>query len=182
MKKLTFYNYIALGIVIIFLSLLFAGGVRAEQPAGSFYLGVGHHSGTYSEDGFPDVDFTGPKFEAGVYLVEDHLALEINYLVAQGNYWIIDFTGEALSLFLKPELPFAEGKGRVFGLVGFTKLSLIAKVFGYSVSMDEDSLSYGVGVELSPAENLRLGVEGIVYANEIDWDYSGVNFTINILF
>ena len=147
--------------------------------AGPAYFGVGLHSGVYRES-FADVDITGVRLKGGAYLA-DYFAVEVHYLYGQGEYYFVDLTGSIVSLFARGDLALSETV-RLYGLLGYSSATLEASAYGYSVSIPDDGLSYGGGVEFEISKKVRFGIEGIMYIDETFYDYSGITASIILMF
>ena len=173
-------------------SLFFSSSLMAAN--GQSYFGAGYHMGTYKEEGYSAANPTALGFRGGMYIA-DNVAIEGRYSFGLSDDTVTVFVPgvgninvdleleSALSVFLKADLPLSP-TANVYGLVGFTEASIKAKAVGYPVTVsDSDSgLSYGLGIEFSLAEDIYAGGEYIMYIDESEYDYSGINIGITRLF
>lgn len=173
-------------------SLLISTSSLAGQ--GQTYFGAGYHMGTYDESGYPNANPTALGIRGGMYFVpnvavEGRFALglsddTVRVFVPGTGYVDIDLKLEnAISLFVKADLPVAP-TAKLYGLIGFTQAETKAKARGYpvSVSNSDSGLSYGVGVEVGVNNGIYIGAEYIMYINESDYDYTGINIGVTRVF
>lgn len=148
---------------------------------GQGYFGFGGHVGTYDE-GWVEVDTYGMTIKGGGYLIPN-VALEARYLYGWGDWNDVDLEGSVISVFLKGDLPITE-KSWIYGLLGFSHLWMEASAYGRSEDFDDDSPSFGAGIEVQPGihKDIRIGIEYVWYG-ENDWyDYTGFNMWISAMF
>lgn len=177
---------------------------NAAVAAPQKYAGGALHFGVYDEDGLTEkFDSQGISINFGLEFNEN-LALEFRYMKGFSNktkqFALSDepdftFKGETslddgFSLLLKPMLPVSNGKGTLYGLIGYSKINLDLSIesvsaFGNTAFVSESTsdsgsgLSIGLGAAYNLNEANALHIEWINYANEDEATYSAVNLGFN---
>lgn len=76
-----------------------------------------------------------------------------------------------MGAYLKAGAP-TSGKLYPYAMIGFTRAELEASVLGYSVSDDDSSLSFGLGVDYQATQAVKVSAE---YMNYLSGDYYDIN-------
>ena len=168
-------------------AVLMMTSMAVKSDEGVSYGGIGYHLGTYEETGLPSASPTGLELKFGTY-VSDRAAFEGRLVMGMGDD-SINISGfdvdieldRAISLFLKGDLPLSS-TANLYGLIGFTKGKITASVPGFSFSVDDSGLSYGVGAEAELSNDVYVSGEYVFYLSEDTYDYSGFNLGLKKLF
>ena len=176
----------------VILSSLFLSMNSFAGSEGQSYFGASYHMGTYEEDGLPSADLTGLNIKGGAYIA-DNVAVEGRYTLGMDSDTVSVFVpgfgnvdvelelDSAISIFVKGDLPVSNA-ANIYGLIGFTKAELTATVLGSSYTDDDSGLSYGFGVEAAINDDMFINGEYIMYLDEDDYEYTGINIGITKLF
>lgn len=156
MKKLTFV-----------LVLLFTTSTYAIEPRNSY---IGFHLGEADVD---DVDLDYYLIRMGVE-VDDHIDLELRYGRGSNeqDYGGIDFEIESIG-----GLYGLYHVGILYGIAGWSSGTVKASLMGQNIQIEEDSFSYGVGLEF-----LGFNVEWMQYIDTSDIEADAVSIGYSYYF
>lgn len=146
------------------------------------YFGVQYAIGTYSEDGFDDINPTALVGRFGKYF-NDNFALEGRLGIGVQDDSINIF-GTDVSLEIDTMLGIygighlnLNETSSVYGLVGLTRAEATVSIPGFgSESNDDTGLSFGVGANIGVSNTVALNVEYTQYLNKSDFDFSALSF------
>lgn len=171
---------------IALLLVLFSAFTHANDNISGFYLGAGLGTTTFDDGGA--FDYTGAtidtddstiKFIAG-YQFNRIVAIEAQYTnygdinvnhptAKAGGFKGIDIKSSSISLAANLGYTFDSG-WRPFGIVGLGSLESSTDVLGHSLSENNTSFHYGVGVEYAPKAlsglAFRVAYEGDLFIEE----------------
>lgn len=171
---------------IALLLVLFSAFTHANDNISGFYLGAGLGTTTFDDGGA--FDYTGASINTndstikfmGGYQFNRIVAVELQYTkygdinvnhpTAQaGGFKGIDIESSSISLAANLGYTFDSG-WRPFGIVGLGSLESSTDVLGHSLSENNTSFHYGVGVEYAPKAlsglAFRVAYEGDLFIEE----------------
>lgn len=171
---------------IALLLVLFSAFSNANDNISGFYLGAGLGATTFDDGGA--FDYTGASINAddstlkfmGGYQFNRIVAVELQYTkygdinVNHPTAKAAGFKGidiESTSISLAANLGYTFDSGwRPFGIVGLGSLESSTNVLGHSLSENNTSFHYGVGVEYAPKAlsglAFRVAYEGDMFIEE----------------
>ncbi|WP_300177926.1 porin family protein [uncultured Aliivibrio sp.] len=183
---------------IILLLTLFSAFTSANDNISGFYLGAGLGATTFDDGGAfdysgvsIDTDDSTIKFIGG-YQFNRIVAVELQYTKygdINVNHPTVKSTGfrgidiESTSISLAANLGYTFDSGwRPFGIVGLGALESSTDVLGHSLSENNTSFHYGVGVEYAPRAlsglAFRVAYEGDIFIEEnVSKDYGFYSYS-----
>jgi len=168
------------------LSLVLLGsGIFADSN--NFYIGGQYHLSKYDESGLSAANLSGLGLTFGKYIIKD-VAIEGRYVTGLSGD-SIDFSGTKVdidldnifSIFLKGDLSITD-EFKAYGLIGHSTGKIKFKTPVISISGSDSSISYGLGAQYAIKDDISIHIEYILYLNEDNYDYKGINFGIKYLF
>ena len=163
---------------VITLFIAFSTSVFANQ-ANTQYFGVDYLFGYYDEAGFSTAEPNALRFKIGHYFT-DNVAVEAQYAMGVADDTVSGVTVEidhAISILARGELPISDN-ANFYGVVGYTDGELTGSVPGFSVSVSDSGLSYGVGFDFGIAKGTFINIDYMSYLDESDYDFTA--FSIGI--
>jgi len=168
--------------VAMFSCMSVASASAIADNTNKTYFGAQYAIGTYSEDGFDDVNPTALVGRFGKYF-NDNFALEgrlgIGIQDDSINIFGTDVTLEIdtiLGIYGIGHFNLNETSS-VYGLLGLTRAEATVSASGFgSDSDDETGLSFGVGADIGVSETVALNIEYTQYLNKSDFDFSALSF------
>lgn len=146
------------------------------------YLGADAMFWKSKVDGLPNYDAVGGRLRGGISFNE-YMAIEAHAATGGSD----DSTGgiehdlnHAAGLFARGTLPIADDF-RLYGLVGYSDVSLDHSNPFLEGDIDDDGLGYGVGIEINLMEQAGLFVEGMRYLDKDEQTFetagAGIRYT-----
>ena len=167
--------------------LLLLSTQASAAQAGTSYAGFQYANVNYQEPGFPELNPAVLVGRVGHFLT-DAVAVEgrIGFGITDDS---ITYSGIPISLevdsivgiYAVGYLPVGDSAS-LYGLFGFTSGEITASALGYSVSGDEDDISYGIGAELSFGGNASANIEYTSYIDKATFDASAISLGVSVGF
>lgn len=134
----------------------------------------------YSEQGLPDMEFTGLSIVAG-QTINDNLAAEVRFGFGT-NYESLTYEGVNVDLridkFMGVYLKYASeitGKVSPYAILGYTDAKAEIAGLGVTVSSSESDMSFGVGVDFGLSEETSLNIEYMKLIDKSTFSADGIS-------
>jgi opacity protein-like surface antigen len=179
---------LACGLLLTVPADSIAAATESDVPQ-RWYLGIGAGSLGYREDGVISTQVGYEYLQAGWQLGR-YAALEARVGTDGFGSSGIDFVGVPIDLkvrsfygaYLRGILPLGS-RWDLYGLLGYTTLTLRAEAYGMSVNETASSMTYGLGASWLPRDWFSIDLEYLPTLVDGDgWRGSGLNLGLRVRF